>query len=106
MKKLDPAFMKIDKATENIVSMSGKLDKFVDGAGDTMKSIDKTVTGLRSGNGLLPALTNDAQMKNEFRLLITNLREHGVLWYRDSAGKAAAKEEQARGSRGSTGTKR
>ena len=33
----------------------------------------------------------DAQLKNEFKTLITNLREHGVLFYRDSAGKAAAR---------------
>lgn len=107
VKKLDPAFAKIDKASGNIESMSGKLDKFVDSADATVKSIDKTVTEMRTGDGLLPALSRDAKMKNDFKMLIANLREHGVLWYKDSAGKAAAKEEQQSrsGNRPFTGTK-
>ena len=54
------------------------------------KLVDKTATELRSGDGLLPALMKDPELKDEFKTLITNLRQHGVLFYRDSAGKRGA----------------
>jgi virulence factor Mce-like protein len=94
VKKLDPAFEKVDKASDYLKSTTGKLDKFVDNADAAVKSVDRTAASMRTGSGLLPALMNDPQMKNEMRMLITNLREHGVLWYRDSAGKAAAKKTE------------
>jgi hypothetical protein len=37
------------------------------------------------GKGLLATLLNDQQLANDLHALISNLRAHGVLFYRDSA---------------------
>jgi phospholipid/cholesterol/gamma-HCH transport system substrate-binding protein len=44
-----------------------------------------------AGDGLLAALINDPELKNEFSDLISNLKRRGVLFYRDTK----AKEEDA-----------
>jgi phospholipid/cholesterol/gamma-HCH transport system substrate-binding protein len=107
-KKLDPAFTKID-------GIAAKADRVMDSADTAMKSVDKSAGSigsaaedLRKGGGLLPALMKDEQLKNEFKTLITNLREHGVLFYRDKAGKrdSAQEEQPPRPSQPMTGTKR
>jgi len=41
--------------------------------------------------GLVAALLNDQQLANDLHALITNLRAHGVLFYRDSATGREAK---------------
>ncbi len=87
IKKMEPAFGKVDGVVE-------KANKAMTSAESAMKSIDKSATtigevtkDLRSGNGLLPALLRDEQLKNELKSLITNMRQHGILFYRDKAGK-------------------
>ncbi len=109
VKKLDPAFTKIEGVVD-------KADQVMDSADSAMKSIDKSATSigsaadeLRKGDGLLPSLMKDEQLKNEFKTLITNLREHGILFYRDSGGKRDAPQAEqppSRASRPLTGTKR
>ena len=108
VKKLDPAFTRID-------GVAAKADKVMDSADSAMKSIDKSAGTIKSaaedvrkGEGLLPALMKDAELKNEFKNLITNLREHGVLFYRDRSGKRASApaDEPPRTPRPLTGTKR
>ncbi len=108
VKKLDPAFTKID-------SVATKADKVMDSADSAMKSVDKGAAALgsaaddfRKGGGLLQALMKDEQLKREFTALITNLREHGILRYRDNAGKGepAKADEPPRSPRPLTGTKR
>ena len=108
VKKLDPAFEKID-------SVAAKADKVMDSADGAVKSVTKTsntigdtVSELRNGKGLLPSLMKDTKLRDEIQMLITNLRQHGILWYRDSAGKAEKKdaEEPPRSQRPQTGTKR
>jgi phospholipid/cholesterol/gamma-HCH transport system substrate-binding protein len=85
-------------------------------ADTALKSIDKTATtlgetakDLKRGNGLLPALLGDEQLKKEFKDLISNLKEHGVLFYKNDAAKKAANasdsDDRSRG-RSPTGTRR
>ena len=78
-KKLDPVLTKLDHAAGNAEDMMVSADK-------AMKSLEGTTTALRKGDGLLPALIYDRNLKEEFSMLITNLRQRGVLWYKDKAG--------------------
>lgn len=130
-KKFDPVMAKADSAMKKVDGVVEKADKVMTTADTALKSIDKTantvteaVKDVRTGRGLFAALVNDPALKQDFRELIANLKEHGVLWYRNDAARrsaeaaaasAAAKkerdEEQDRGrdrsrSRYSTGTKR
>jgi phospholipid/cholesterol/gamma-HCH transport system substrate-binding protein len=90
MKKLDPAIAKVD----GVVT---RADAVMVSADSAMKSIDasstalgKVATDIRKGNGLLPALIYDDGLKTEFKLLITNLRQRGILFYKDKAEEAPA----------------
>jgi hypothetical protein len=72
-------------------------------AADSLQSaIADTRKVLRSamqGKGLVAALLNDQQLANDLHALITNLRAHGVLFYRDSAASRQAKPEQTQPAR-------
>jgi hypothetical protein len=41
----------------------------------------------REGKGLVATLLNNDEVANDLRALISNLRTHGILFYRDSAAK-------------------
>jgi len=80
--KLDPAIAKADKvmtsADEALTSVKKGADEFA--------SIARSV---RSGNGLLGALLNDPALKTEFKSLIGNLKERGILRYKDLSDEPA-----------------
>lgn len=100
-KKFDPIMVKLEKASGSIESAAGKVDSLVEGADKAIKSIDEAAdalaavgTDLRKGNGLLPALIHDVKLKTEFSMLISNLRQRGILWYKDKAGEAQQQQSQ------------
>ena len=45
----------------------------------------KVLRSAMQGKGLVATLLNDQQLANDLHALISNLRAHGVLFYRDSA---------------------
>lgn len=44
----------------------------------------KIMSAARTGPGPLPMMLNDRQTAEDLRALISNLRRHGVLWYKDA----------------------
>lgn len=91
-KKLDPAVTKIDGVVEQASDVMGSANKAMKSLGDTSASIQKTSSSiervandLHRGNGLLPALMHDTNLKWEFSNLISNLRQRGVLFYKDKS---------------------
>ncbi len=60
----------ISKATKDIEAMASDARKFMSSA--------------RSGPGPLPMLLNDREAANNLRAILSNVRRHGVLWYKDS----------------------
>lgn len=44
----------------------------------------KLMSSARSGSGPLPMLLNDKQAAGDLRAILSNVRRHGVLWYKDS----------------------
>ena len=100
-KKFDPIVTKLDSASGKIESAAGKADTVMGNADKAIKSIDeaavslgKVGTDLRKGEGLLPALIHDRTLKNEFSMLISNLRQKGILWYKDKAGEQQPRQPQ------------
>jgi hypothetical protein len=47
----------------------------------------KAFKAATEGKGLVAALLTNPELTNDLRALISNLRAHGVLFYRDSAAK-------------------
>jgi ABC-type transporter Mla subunit MlaD len=80
-KKLDGV---IDKADTAMVSAKKTVDALQDAIADTRKML-RTAT---QGKGLVATLLNDQALANDLHALISNLRAHGVLFYRDSGATA------------------
>lgn len=71
--QLDPAF---EELPATLKSFKGALAK-----------VSKTMDGLTTDKGLLGALTTDSKMKRDAKEFLSNLREYGILRYRDPEGK-------------------
>ncbi len=94
-KKIDGV---IEKADGTMGSAKEAADKLQLAAGDARKTIQaagRLVNEATSGNGLLAMLLTNEQLANDLRALISNLRRHGILLYRDSAAKVSPPPPQS-----------
>ena len=105
MENLKSSMENLNQATGALAESSKKLDGVIEQADSTMTSAKKAADSLQTaiadarkvlnsaskGKGLVAALLNDQQLANDLHALVTNLRAHGVLFYRDSAAKAEKK---------------
>jgi phospholipid/cholesterol/gamma-HCH transport system substrate-binding protein len=56
----------------------------------TIESARTLLTTAQTGNGLIPTLLNDREVSDNLKALVVNLREHGVLFYKNKADGSAA----------------
>jgi phospholipid/cholesterol/gamma-HCH transport system substrate-binding protein len=99
MENLKASMEHLNQATSALAESSKKLDGVMEQADSTMASAKQAADSLQNaiadtrkvlrsatqGKGLVATLLNDQQLANDLHSLITNLRAHGVLFYRDSA---------------------
>ena len=104
MQNMKASMEHLSEATNALSQSSKKLDGVIDKADGAMGSIAKDAEDLQKaiadarkvlqsateGKGLLPTLLSNQDLSNDLRALISNLRAHGVLFYRDSAAKMDA----------------
>ena len=105
MQNLKASMEHLNQATSALAESSKKLDGVIGQADSTMASAKQAADGLQNtiadtrkvlrsamqGKGLVATLLNDQSLANDLHALITNLRAHGVLFYRDSAASAQTK---------------
>jgi phospholipid/cholesterol/gamma-HCH transport system substrate-binding protein len=105
MENLKSSMEHLNEASGALAESSKKLDGVIEQADSTMSSAKKAADSLQTaiadarkvlnsatkGKGLVAALLNDQQLANDLHALVTNLRAHGVLFYRDSAAKTETK---------------
>ena len=117
MQNLKASFESLSQTTGALAESSKKLDGVIDKADATMGSTKKAADDLQraiadarkaiqmatDGKGLLAALLTNPQLANDLRALISNLRAHGVLFYRDSAAKIEKTTEQSKPPRPASG---
>ena len=109
----------LNTATTALAQSSQKIEGVIEKAGGTMDSAKKAADDVQvaiadarktiqaateviqqatSGKGAFAALLTNQDLAKDLRALVSNLRAHGVLFYRDSAAKeearAAAEREQ------------
>src|SRR5262252_1909922 len=98
MENLKASMEHLNQATSALAESSKKLDGVIEQADSTMASAKKAADSLQNaiadsrkvlhsvtqGKGLIATLLNDQTLANDLHALITNLRTHGVLFYRDS----------------------
>ena len=108
MENLKSSMEHLNEATGALAESSKKLDGVIDKADSTMESAKKSADNLqnaiadtrkllrtaREGKGLLAEVLNNQALANDLRALVSNLRAHGILFYRDSAAKIDAKPRQ------------
>lgn len=121
MENLKSSIDRLNQTTGNLAESSKQIGGVIEKAGATMDSSKKAaddvqlaiadarktiqaVTDLmrdaKSGNGMLATLLNNQEVARDLQALISNLRDHGVLFYRDSAAKAEARAAQGREQQG------
>jgi ABC-type transporter Mla subunit MlaD len=105
MENLKSSMEHLNQATGALAQSSQKLDGVVEQADSAMASAKKAADDLQNaiadtrkvvrsatqGKGLVATLLNDQTLANDLHALVSNLRAHGVLFYRDSAASAQAK---------------
>ena len=98
MENLKASMEHLNQATGALAESSKKLDGVIEKTDSTMASAKKAADDLQrvlraaaQGKGLIATLLNDQQLANDLHALITNLRAHGVLFYRDTAAQMQSK---------------
>src|SRR6266540_1358009 len=105
MENLKSSMEHLNQATGALAESSKKLDGVIEQADSTMTSAKTAADNLQNaiadarkvlnsatkGKGLVAALLNDQQLTIDLHALVTNLRAHGILFYRDSAAKTDTK---------------
>lgn len=98
IQNLKSSMENLNRATGALAESSKKLDGVIEQADSTMASaktaadnLQKVLHAAAQGKGMVAALLNDQQLTSDLRALITNLREHGVLFYRDTAAQTQPK---------------
>src|SRR6266850_503930 len=84
----------LDKASETMDSAKKAADDLPGAIADARKTIQaatETIQKASSGKGALATLLTNQEFANDLRALVSNLRAHGVLFYRDSAAREEAR---------------
>ena len=118
MENLKASMEHLNVATGALAESSKKLNGVIGKADSTMESAKKAADDLQNaigdtrkllrtatqGKGLLPSLLTNQQLADDLHALITNLRAHGILFYRDTAAKSETKTpEQSKPTRQTRG---
>ena len=112
MENLKASVEHLNVATTALAESTQKIDGVLEKAGGTMDSAKKAADDVQvmiadarktilaatqviqqatSGKGAVATLLTNQDLAKDLRALITNLRTHGVLFYRDSAAKEEAR---------------
>jgi hypothetical protein len=62
----------------------------IDDAKTTLAAVQQVLLKAETGNGPIATLLNDPQLSQNLKVFVANLREHGVLFYKDKEKPAAS----------------
>ena len=93
-KKIDGVLEKADATMGSARQAADDVQVAIADARKTIQAATDLIRDARAGNGMLATLLSNQEVARDLQALISNLRDHGVLFYRDSAGKAEARAAQ------------
>jgi ABC-type transporter Mla subunit MlaD len=105
-KKIDGVIEKADGTMESTKKVADDLQVVIADARKTIQVTTDVVRQATNGSGLLPTLLTNQELARDMQALVSNLRDHGVLFYRDSAAKAEQRAAQQRERERATGGRR
>jgi len=88
-KKFDGVLEKADGTMGSAKEAADKVQLAVDDARKTLQAAGRVMKEATSGDGLLATLLTNKEVADNLRAHVSNLRRHGVLFYRDSAAKVS-----------------
>ena len=92
-KKIDGVIAKADATLGSTKEAADKIQLAVGDARSTIQGAGKLMDEARHGDGMLAMLLSNEEVADNLRALITNLRTHGILFYRDRAAKRSPEPE-------------
>ncbi|CAN5408943.1 hypothetical protein BH20VER3_BH20VER3_01930 [soil metagenome] len=92
-RKIDGVLEKADGTMASAKEAADKVQDAVDDARQTIQEGGRVMKDARKGDGLLAMLLTNEEVANNLRALISNMRRHGVLFYRDSAARMSPPPE-------------
>jgi ABC-type transporter Mla subunit MlaD len=117
MESLKSTLDRLNQTSGTLAESTKKIDGVIEKAGATMESTKKAADDVqvvlaearktiqtagdvireaRTGSGMLATLLTNQEVAKDLQALISNMRDHGVLFYRDSARKAEERGAQTR----------
>jgi len=95
-KKIDGVLEKADATMGSAKKAGDDVQMALAEARKTIQAATQVMQEATHGKGLLPALLTNQELSNDLHALISNLRAHGILFYRDSAAKVEPRAPSAR----------
>lgn len=95
-KKLDGVIEKADATMASSKKAADDVQLLIADARKTIQSATHVFQEATSGDGLLANLLSNKELANDLQALVSNMRRHGILFYRDSAAKEEARAAKAR----------
>lgn len=96
-KKIDGVLEKADATMGSSKKAADDLQIAIADARKTIQAATQVMREATTGKGLLATLLTNQELANDLHALVSNLRAHGILFYRDSAAKADARAADGRG---------
>jgi phospholipid/cholesterol/gamma-HCH transport system substrate-binding protein len=90
-KKIDGVLEKADGTMGSAKKAADDVQAAIADARKTIQAATQVMQEATNGKGLLPALLSNQELAKDLRALVSNLRAHGILFYRDSAAKTEAR---------------
>lgn len=90
-KKIDGVLEKADGTMGSAKKAADDVQVAIVDARKTIQAATQVMQEATQGKGVLAALLTNQDLAKDLRALVSNLRDHGVLFYRDSAAKAEAR---------------
>lgn len=94
IKNLEPALADLPETLKNLRVASQKATVMMDKVGGIADDTKQVVASVKNGNGLIKTLTDDQKLKEDTKTFVKNLKEYGILRYRDD--EAEDKEDPKR----------
>src|SRR5438270_951860 len=87
MAHLNEATAAFAESSKKLGGVVDKADSAVDSTKQAADDLQKVLSSATQGKGLLAALLTNQELADNLRALVSNLRAHGVLFYRDTVSK-------------------
>ena len=92
--KVDGVLEKASATFDSTKKAADDLPATIADARKTIQAATELIQKASTGKGALATLLSNQEFSNDLKALITNLRAHGVLFYRDDAAKQEAQRPQ------------